>query len=90
MTGRCSMPVSTLTAQPRPGGQAAHIFLPSSRKVGGAAGHVRGGSGSRKAYAVRRVEFEADVADVVAEVFTTAWRRLAQIPSAPEDRLSTG
>jgi RNA polymerase sigma factor (sigma-70 family) len=40
-----------------------------------------------QAYAVRRVEAEADVADVVAEVFTTAWRRLAEVPSPPADRL---
>lgn len=40
-----------------------------------------------QAYAVRRVEAEADVADVVAEVFTTAWRRLAEVPSPPGDKL---
>jgi RNA polymerase sigma-70 factor (ECF subfamily) len=40
-----------------------------------------------QAYAVRRVESEADVADVVAEVFTTAWRRLDEVPSPPGDRL---
>jgi RNA polymerase sigma factor (sigma-70 family) len=30
---------------------------------------------------------QADVADVVAEVFTTAWRRLDDVPPAPEARL---
>jgi hypothetical protein len=29
-----------------------------------------------QAYAVRRLDVQADVADVVAEVFPTAWRRL--------------
>lgn len=36
------------------------------------------------AYAVRRLDSAADVADVVAEVFTTAWRRLDDVPAAPE------
>ena len=36
-----------------------------------------------QAYAVRRVDVQADVADVVAEVFTTAWRRLDDVPPAP-------
>ncbi len=40
-----------------------------------------------QAYAVRRVDAGADVADTVAEVFTTAWRRLADIPPSPADRL---
>ena len=40
-----------------------------------------------QAYAVRRLEVQADVADVVAEVFTTAWRRLDDVPPAPEARL---
>jgi RNA polymerase sigma factor (sigma-70 family) len=40
-----------------------------------------------QAYAVRRLDVQADVADVVAEVFTTAWRRLDDIPPAPEARL---
>jgi RNA polymerase sigma factor (sigma-70 family) len=42
---------------------------------------------SIQAYAVRRVESADDVADVVAEVFTIAWRRLARIPEPPADRL---
>jgi RNA polymerase sigma-70 factor (ECF subfamily) len=42
---------------------------------------------SIQAYAVRRVEPADDVADVVAEVFTIAWRRLARIPEPPADRL---
>jgi DNA-directed RNA polymerase specialized sigma24 family protein len=33
-----------------------------------------------QAYAVRRLDVQADVADVAAEVFTTAWRRLDDVP----------
>jgi RNA polymerase sigma-70 factor, ECF subfamily len=40
-----------------------------------------------QAYAVRRVPSSADVADVVADVFTVAWRRLPEIPGPPADRL---
>ncbi len=40
-----------------------------------------------QAYAVRRLDVQADVADVVAEVFTTAWRRLDDIPPPPEATL---
>jgi RNA polymerase sigma factor (sigma-70 family) len=39
------------------------------------------------AYAVRRVASAEDAADVVADVFTTAWRRIDQVPEAPADRL---
>ena len=39
------------------------------------------------AYAVRRVEAAEDAADVVADVFTTAWRRIDELPDAPADRL---
>ena len=39
------------------------------------------------AYAVRRVTPAEDAADVVADVFTTAWRRIDQVPGAPADRL---
>ena len=39
------------------------------------------------AYAVRRVTPSEDAADVVADVFTTAWRRIDQVPEAPADRL---
>jgi RNA polymerase sigma-70 factor (ECF subfamily) len=39
------------------------------------------------AYAVRRVAPAEDAADVVADVFTTAWRRIDQVPEAPADRL---
>ena len=39
------------------------------------------------AYAVRRVAPAEDAADVVADVFTTAWRRIDQVPGAPADRL---
>jgi RNA polymerase sigma factor (sigma-70 family) len=42
---------------------------------------------SIQAYAVRRVESADDVADVVAEIFTIAWRRLTRIPEPPADRL---
>lgn len=42
---------------------------------------------SVQAYAVRRVDALDDVADVVAEVFTTAWRRLDDIPPPPADRV---
>jgi RNA polymerase sigma factor (sigma-70 family) len=37
-------------------------------------------------YAVNRLGSADDVPDVVAEVFTIAWRRLADIPPAPADR----
>jgi RNA polymerase sigma-70 factor (ECF subfamily) len=40
-----------------------------------------------QAYTVRRLDARDDVADVVAEVFTTAWRRLDDIPAPPETRL---
>jgi RNA polymerase sigma factor (sigma-70 family) len=40
-----------------------------------------------QAYAVRRMEAPADVADVVADVFTTAWRRLDDVPPPPDDKL---
>lgn len=39
------------------------------------------------AYAIRRTEPSDDAADIVADVFTTAWRRLDQLPVAPQDRL---
>jgi RNA polymerase sigma-70 factor, ECF subfamily len=42
---------------------------------------------SIQAYAVRRIGPGDDVADVAAEVFTIAWRRLARIPDPPADRL---
>ena len=38
-------------------------------------------------YAVNRLGGADDVPDVVAEVFTIAWRRLADIPPPPGDRL---
>lgn len=37
-------------------------------------------------YAVNRLGAADDVPDVVAEVFTIAWRRLADIPPPPADR----
>ena len=40
-----------------------------------------------RAYAVRRLASDEDVADVVADVFTTAWRRLDDVPPPPADRL---
>jgi RNA polymerase sigma-70 factor (ECF subfamily) len=39
------------------------------------------------AYAVRRIEFQADAADVVADVFAIAWRRLPEVPESPADLL---
>jgi RNA polymerase sigma-70 factor (ECF subfamily) len=40
-----------------------------------------------QAYAVNRLGPVDEVADIVAEVFMTAWRRLADIPPPPGDRL---
>jgi RNA polymerase sigma-70 factor (ECF subfamily) len=40
-----------------------------------------------QAFTVNRLGSADDVADVVAEVFTTAWRRLADVPPPPGDRL---
>jgi RNA polymerase sigma-70 factor (ECF subfamily) len=37
-------------------------------------------------YAVNRLGAADDVPDVVAEVFTIAWRRLADVPAPPADR----
>ncbi|HEY2079728.1 MAG TPA: RNA polymerase sigma factor [Streptosporangiaceae bacterium] len=42
---------------------------------------------SVQAYAVRRVESQADAADVVADVFATTWRRLSEVPDPPADLL---
>jgi DNA-directed RNA polymerase specialized sigma24 family protein len=39
-----------------------------------------------QAYAVNRLGRPDDVADVVAEVFMVAWRRLADVPPPPHDR----
>jgi len=39
------------------------------------------------AYALRRVPSQEDAADVVADTFLVAWRRLSEIPDEPEDRL---
>jgi RNA polymerase sigma factor (sigma-70 family) len=39
------------------------------------------------AYAVRRTGEPDDAADAVADVFTTAWRRLDSVPAAPADLL---
>ncbi|GII98251.1 RNA polymerase ECF family sigma subunit [Sediminihabitans luteus] len=38
------------------------------------------------AYAVRRVTVPADAADVVAETFLVAWRRIAEVPAGPDAR----
>jgi RNA polymerase sigma-70 factor, ECF subfamily len=38
------------------------------------------------AYCLRRVPTD-EVSDLVAEIFTTAWRRMANLPPPPEDRL---
>lgn len=42
--------------------------------------------GAIYAYALRRSD-PADVHDLVAEVFATAWRRMPDVPAPPEDRL---
>lgn len=39
------------------------------------------------AYALRRVEDREDAADVVAETFLIAWRRLGEVPGGEEARL---
>lgn len=39
------------------------------------------------AYALRRVEDREDAADVVAETFLIAWRRLGEVPNGEEARL---
>ena len=39
------------------------------------------------AYALRRTDQAADAADVLAEVFLVAWRRLDDVPPGPEARL---
>jgi RNA polymerase sigma-70 factor, ECF subfamily len=39
------------------------------------------------AYAVRRTDSQADAADVVADVFAIAWRRLPEVPDPPADLL---
>jgi RNA polymerase sigma factor (sigma-70 family) len=39
------------------------------------------------AYAMRRVDRAEDAADVVAETFLVAWRRLDTVPAGPEARL---
>ena len=39
-----------------------------------------------QAYALNRLGPVDEVADVVAEVFMTAWRRLADVPPPPDDR----
>lgn len=39
------------------------------------------------AYTLRRVEDREDAADVVAETFLIAWRRLAEVPAGAEARL---
>jgi RNA polymerase sigma-70 factor (ECF subfamily) len=38
------------------------------------------------AYVVRRAA-RADSADLVADVFATAWRRIADVPGPPEEKL---
>jgi RNA polymerase sigma-70 factor (ECF subfamily) len=38
-------------------------------------------------YALRRTQAPEDAADVIAETFLTAWRRLDEMPSGPEARL---
>ena len=38
-------------------------------------------------YALRRTQAPEDAADVIAETFLTAWRRLDELPPGPEARL---
>ncbi|MET8867828.1 RNA polymerase sigma factor [Nonomuraea sp. NPDC004580] len=40
--------------------------------------------GKITAYAVRRCDSPQDAADVVAETFTVAWRRVSELPDGPE------
>jgi RNA polymerase sigma-70 factor (ECF subfamily) len=40
-----------------------------------------------RAYALRRTWSPEDAADVVAETFTVAWRRIGEVPACPADRL---
>lgn len=40
-----------------------------------------------RAYARRRTWSPEDAADVVAETFTIAWRRIGELPAPPADRL---
>lgn len=42
--------------------------------------------GALLAYAVRRVADPTDAADVVAETFLVAWRRIDEVPGGPEAR----
>jgi RNA polymerase sigma factor (sigma-70 family) len=38
-------------------------------------------------YVYRRLPYStSDVADIVSDVFTTAWRRIGDLPAAPQDR----
>lgn len=43
--------------------------------------------GALLAYAIRRTATRDDAQDVVAEVFTTAWRQMDRLPDEPGDRL---
>jgi RNA polymerase sigma-70 factor (ECF subfamily) len=40
-----------------------------------------------RGYVVRRVPESVEVADVVADIFAVAWRRIDDVPPPPEDRL---
>jgi RNA polymerase sigma-70 factor (ECF subfamily) len=50
-------------------------------------GVFRDHAGDLLAYALRRTADPADAADVVAETFTAAWRRMDRLPAGPEARL---
>jgi len=43
--------------------------------------------GAIHAYAVRRLVSAEDIGDAVADTFTVAWRRIADVPPPPQDRL---
>jgi RNA polymerase sigma-70 factor (ECF subfamily) len=43
--------------------------------------------GAIRAYAVRRLASAEDAGDAVADTFTVAWRRIADVPPPPQDRL---
>ncbi|MGH3164296.1 MAG: RNA polymerase sigma factor [Trebonia sp.] len=74
--------------------------IPDASAAGAGSRHER--SGERRArfeaiyeayrgpvlgYVMRRTQSPDDAADVIAETFLTAWRRLDEVPAGPESRL---